>query len=79
MIEQLAKEAFANIQAQAANFKQASDIPESQLRAILEAAIRKFNLVSREEFDAQAAVLMRTREKLDALELQLAELVEKST
>jgi BMFP domain-containing protein YqiC len=32
------------------------------------------NLVSREEFDVQAALLARTREKLDRLEKQLAEL-----
>jgi BMFP domain-containing protein YqiC len=34
----------------------------------------KLDLVSREEFDAQRAVLLRSREKIDALELQLAEL-----
>jgi BMFP domain-containing protein YqiC len=32
------------------------------------------NLVSREEFDAQAAVLQRTRLKVEALEQQLQEL-----
>jgi BMFP domain-containing protein YqiC len=32
------------------------------------------NLVSREEFDVQRAVLARTREQLEALELRVAEL-----
>ena len=34
----------------------------------------KLELVSQEEFDTQRAVLMRSREKIDALEKQLAEL-----
>ncbi len=50
------------------------DLPEKELRALLERTLRTLNLVSREEFDAQQAVLMRTREKLEALEKQLAEL-----
>lgn len=48
-------------------------LSESQLRSILENGLRKCNLVTREEFDAQQAVLLRTREKLDALEAQLAQ------
>jgi BMFP domain-containing protein YqiC len=34
------------------------------------------NLVTRGEFDTQQAVLIRSREKLDALEQQIAELEE---
>ena len=34
----------------------------------------KLDLVTREEFDVQRAVLARTRDKLEALERQLAEL-----
>ena len=37
------------------------------------------DLVTREEFDLQVAVLERTREKLDALEARLAELEDSST
>ncbi|MBU0499178.1 MAG: accessory factor UbiK family protein [Gammaproteobacteria bacterium] len=44
------------------------------LHSTLQAALARMNLVSREEFDVQAAVLRRTREKLDRLEKQLAEL-----
>ncbi|HEB77995.1 MAG TPA: accessory factor UbiK family protein, partial [Methylothermaceae bacterium] len=47
---------------------------EKNFRAILQSAFSQMNLVSREEFDAQAALLRRTREKLENLEAQLAEL-----
>ena len=47
---------------------------ESQIKAIIEAGLRKLNLVTREEFDAQQAVLKRTRQKVDELEVQLAAL-----
>lgn len=55
-----------------------ADLPERELRALLENALRKMNLVSREEFDAQQAVLLRTREKLERLEAQLEELESQS-
>jgi BMFP domain-containing protein YqiC len=44
-----------------------SDI-EKNMRSGLESGLRKMNLVTREEFDIQSAVLLRTREKLEALE-----------
>ena len=44
------------------------------MRAGLEAGLAKLDLVTREEFDVQAAVLARTRQKLEALERQVAEL-----
>jgi BMFP domain-containing protein YqiC len=47
---------------------------ERNLRALLQAALAKMDLVTRDEFDAQAAVLARTRAKLDQLEAQLTEL-----
>ncbi len=43
-------------------------------KATLQAGLAKLELVSREEFDVQRLVLQRTREKLDALEQQLAAL-----
>ena len=49
-------------------------LPAKQLQAALQAALSKLNLVSRDEFDAQAAVLQRTREKLEQLEQQVATL-----
>lgn len=47
---------------------------EKNFRAILQASFAKMNLVSREEFEVQTAVLARTRERLERLEAQVAEL-----
>lgn len=47
---------------------------EYNLRAAIEANLKKLNLVTREEFDIQQQVLLRTREKLEALEAKVAEL-----
>ena len=47
---------------------------ESNFRAVLRERLSKLDLVSRDEFDAQARVLERTREKLEALEARLAAL-----
>ncbi|MFO1390350.1 accessory factor UbiK family protein [Cellvibrio sp.] len=49
-------------------------IPKKELQIGLQAALSKMNLVTREEFDAQTAVLQRTRQKLEALELRCAEM-----
>src|SRR6185312_3124797 len=43
-------------------------------RGLLSSAFARVDLVSREEYDAQAQVLARTREKLAALEARIAEL-----
>ncbi len=50
---------------------------ERGLRSNLEAALSRMDLVTREEFDVQSAVLARTREKLHALERRVAELEQK--
>lgn len=47
---------------------------EHNLRAVLSEAISRLDLISREEFDAQQRVLTRTRERLEALEQEVAEL-----
>lgn len=47
---------------------------ESNFRAVLRERLSKLDLVSRDEFDAQARVLERTRAQLEALEARLAEL-----
>ena len=47
---------------------------EQNFRSTLQAGLSRLDLVSREEFEVQRAVLLRTREKLDALEKQLAAL-----
>jgi BMFP domain-containing protein YqiC len=47
---------------------------EEQFRLVLARTFEKMNLVTREEFDAQAAVLKRSREKLEQLQLQIQQL-----
>ena len=47
---------------------------EKNARALLSSFFAKLDLVSREEFDIQAQVLLRTREKLKALEERVARL-----
>lgn len=47
---------------------------ESNFRSVLAAGLGKLDLVTREEFEVQRAVLQRTREKLEAMEARLAEL-----
>lgn len=46
----------------------------SAFKGALQAGLGKLDLVTREEFDVQRAVLLRTREKLDALEQAVAAL-----
>ena len=41
---------------------------ENNIRSLLQSSLTKMNLVTREEFDVQSAVLQRTREKLEQLE-----------
>ena len=47
---------------------------EKNFRATLQAAFARMDLVTREEFDVQQAVLARTRTKLEELEKQVASL-----
>ena len=47
---------------------------EETFRSVLSTGLNKLDLVTREEFEVQEAVLARTREKLEALEARLAEL-----
>lgn len=44
----------------------------TNVKAVLEASLTRMDVVTREEFDAQSALLRRTREKLDRLEKLLA-------
>ena len=47
---------------------------EGNFRAVLQAQLSKLDLVTRQEFDVQAAILERTRAKLADLEAHLKEL-----
>lgn len=51
----------------------AKDI-ERNVKAAMTSGFAKLDLVTREEFDIQAQVLAKTRAKLEALELRVAEL-----
>ncbi len=46
---------------------------EQNFRSVLRGGLQKLDLVTREEFEVQEAVLQRTREKLEVLEERLAE------
>jgi BMFP domain-containing protein YqiC len=50
---------------------------ESNFKAVLQSQLSKLDLVSRQEFDVQAAVLARTRATLESLEARLKELESK--
>lgn len=45
---------------------------QATFKSALQAGLAKLDLVTREEFEVQRAVLLRTREKLDALEQAVA-------
>ncbi|AEO44063.1 accessory factor UbiK family protein [Xanthomonas perforans] len=54
--------------------RQSREELQSTFKGALQAGLGKLDLVTREEFDVQRAVLLRTREKLDALEQTVAAL-----
>jgi len=54
------------------------DIQEN-FKAVLQSGLAKLDLVSREEFEVQRAVLLRTREKLEALEAQVRQIEAQSS
>ena len=47
---------------------------QHNFRAAIQGVFERLDLVTREEFDAQCGVLLRTREKLEMLEKKIAEL-----
>jgi BMFP domain-containing protein YqiC len=47
---------------------------EGNFKAVLQAQLAKLDLVTRQDFDVQAAILERTRAKLSELEARLSEL-----
>jgi ubiquinone biosynthesis accessory factor UbiK len=77
MIRNLTETLLGEIQQQLAD--KGTLIPARELQIALQALLARANLVTREEFDAQAAVLVRTRAKLEELERQLAQLEKQAT
>ncbi|MFT4610166.1 MAG: BMFP domain-containing protein YqiC [Cellvibrionaceae bacterium] len=53
-----------------------SESSRSKLKAMIAASLRQIDLVPRDEFDAQAAVLLRTRQLLQELEQRFVALEE---
>lgn len=47
---------------------------QQAFKDVLQSGLSRLDLVTREEFEVQRAVLLRTREKLEALERSVAEL-----
>ncbi len=52
---------------------------EQKVRQVIQAQLGKLDVVSREEFDVQTQVLLRTRQKLTELEQKMSELESKLT
>ncbi|AUX73963.1 ubiquinone biosynthesis accessory factor UbiK [Erwinia pyrifoliae] len=70
-IEQLARQVH---DAMPKGIRDLGDDVEKKIRQTLQSQLTRLDLVNREEFDVQTQVLLRTREKLAALEQRLAEL-----
>ena len=70
-LEDLAKRLSESMPPQLAALK--ADV-EANFKSVLQAGLTKLELVTRQEFDVQAGVLARPREKLGALETRLAAL-----
>lgn len=47
---------------------------QQNFKTVLQSGLQRLDLVTREEFEVQRAVLQRTREKLEALQQTVAEL-----
>jgi BMFP domain-containing protein YqiC len=54
--------------------QQAKSDFDARLKSLLQQQLANYEMVSREEFDIQARVLARTREKLEVIETRLKEL-----
>ena len=57
--------------------KELSEDFEKNLKNLLHSSFNKLELVTRKEFDIQARVLIKTREKLEKVEKKLVEIEEK--
>lgn len=55
-------------------FKDIANDFEEKTKVVLQRKLSQLDVVSREEFDVQTQVLLKTREKLAALENKLAEI-----
>ncbi|WP_107852765.1 ubiquinone biosynthesis accessory factor UbiK [Oceanimonas marisflavi] len=70
-LEEIAKQIQNNMPA---GLKNMGEEAEKRIRTVLQSQLGKLDVVTREEFDVQTKVLLRTREKLNELETRLAQL-----
>ena len=56
------------------SLREGRDELQENFKSVLQSGLSKLDLVTREEFEVQRAVLLRTREKLDELERTVADL-----
>ena len=59
--------------------RESRDDIQENFKAVLQSGLAKLDLVTREEFEVQRAVLLRTREKLEALEAQVRQIESQAT
>lgn len=73
-IEEVAKQLSESLPS---GLKQFAGEFEERSKQVLQNQLMKLDLVSREEFEVQQHVLLKTREKLEALQAQVTELEKK--
>ena len=59
------------------NRQEIEDDLRQKIKMVIQYSLIRLDLVSREEFDVQTQVLAKTREKLESLEKQVQEMIEK--
>ncbi|MBS0849224.1 accessory factor UbiK family protein [Citrobacter sp. JGM124] len=70
-IEQIARQVHESMPK---GIRDLGDDVEKKVRQVIQAQLTRLDMVSREEFDVQTQVLLRTREKLALLEQRISEL-----
>ncbi|HHL3493829.1 TPA: accessory factor UbiK family protein [Legionella pneumophila] len=72
--DELANKLFATLPTSLQNFEK--DI-QQKFKEVLQSTFSRMDLVTREEFDVQCKVLVRTREKLEQLQHQFEDFIER--
>ncbi len=75
-IEQIARQVHESMPK---GLREFGDDVEKKVRQVIQSQLTRLDVVSREEFDVQTQVLLRTREKLALLEQRISELENRQT
>ncbi|MDU0353468.1 accessory factor UbiK family protein [Paraglaciecola aquimarina] len=67
-LEEIAKQITDSVPPEVKNIAEGA---EAKVKQVLQSQLSRLDFVSREEFDIQNQILMRTREKLEALEKRI--------